>query len=216
MPDMPEVLFLPGWGASGGVYRDGLPAGWTLLSPPDFGKSGGHLDYYLAWLLGDLEARQRPVVLAGHSMGAALAVRAAVRAPGSVERLVLVGPAGLRLTKPIAISAAQFVMQVMDGRLPRADAFLSVRDVVLAPVSALRLALEVRSLDLTHEMTTIRQRGMPVTVIGCTTDTLVTPRHCRSVARLLGARYREVRLDGGHMWMLGRGDRLGLELNAAL
>jgi pimeloyl-ACP methyl ester carboxylesterase len=216
MRNQADVLFLPGWGAPDGVYRDGLPSGWILLSPPSFKESGGRLDHYVEWLLGELETRAHPIVLGGHSMGGALALLAAVRAPDLVERLVLVGPAGLRLTKPIALSAAQFLRQVADGRLRRADALSGVASAVRAPASALRLAMEVRSLDLSGQMELIRRRGVPVTVIGCSTDTLVTPGHCQRAAGLLGARYREVRLDGGHMWMLGRAQRLGRELTAAL
>lgn len=187
-----------------------------MLWPPTFREGGGRLDHYVHWLLGQLDRRRAPVVLAGHSMAAAVALLAAVRTPESVERLVLVGPAGLRLTKPIAISALQSLKQVTDGRLARADAIHGARDVARAPMFALRLALEVRSLDLSRQMTLIRQRGTPVTIIGCSSDTLATLGHCRRAARLLGASHREVRLDGGHMWMLGRDELLGRELTAAV
>jgi pimeloyl-ACP methyl ester carboxylesterase len=198
------------------VYRGGLQAGWQLLRPPTFKQGGGRLDHYLDWLLGELDARGRPVVLGGHSMGGALALLAAARAPQLVERLVLVNPAGLRLTKPMRLSAAAFFGQVRSGRLARSDAIAAIGGVVRAPLSALQLAIEVRALDLSRQMQLIRDRGTPVTVIGCSTDTLVTPGHCRRAAGLLGARYREVRLDGGHMWMLGSGETFGMELTAAL
>jgi homoserine acetyltransferase len=66
----------------------------------------------------------------------------------------------------------------------------------------LRLAQAVRRLDLTREMRGLRRAGIPIEVVGCTSDSLVTPAHCRSVAELLGADYRELALGGGHMWML--------------
>jgi hypothetical protein len=44
--------------------------------------------------------------------------------------------------------------------------------------------------------------GLPTEVVACTTDALVTPAHRRTAATLLGADYRELALDGGHMWML--------------
>ena len=43
-------------------------------------------------------------------------------------------------------------------------------------------------------------------MIGCATDTLTTAAHCRRVATLAGADYRELELTGGHMWMLRHPD----------
>ena len=54
-----------------------------------------------------------------------------------------------------------------------------------------------------------------VTVIGCSTDTLVTVASCRRAASVIHARYRELPLDGGHMWMFGRWERFRRELLAA-
>ncbi len=48
----------------------------------------------------------------------------------------------------------------------------------------------------------MRAAGIPVLVVGCSTDTLVTGGHARAIADLLGAEYRELTLAGGHMWML--------------
>lgn len=49
-------------------------------------------------------------------------------------------------------------------------------------------------------------------LIGCASDTLVTPAHCRRAAFLLGASYRELAITGGHVWMLSDGERLATEL----
>jgi pimeloyl-ACP methyl ester carboxylesterase len=74
------------------------------------------------WLLAELAAAPSPRILGGHSMGAALAVGvAAALLPERVERLVLVGPAGLRLTKPIRRSAAQFASQAWRRQLAARD-----------------------------------------------------------------------------------------------
>jgi hypothetical protein len=43
------------------------------------------------------------------------------------------------------------------------------------------------SIALSTEMQGVRRHRIPTTVIGCVTDTLVTIRHCRQAARLLGA-----------------------------
>jgi Mg-chelatase subunit ChlD len=60
----------------------------------------------------------------------------------------------------------------------------------------------VRALDLRRECARVRAAGIPTTVIGCVSDTLVTTDRTRTLAEALGARYDELDLDGGHMWML--------------
>ena len=53
-------------------------------------------------------------------MGAALALLAAIDRPDLVERLILLSPAGLPLTKPIPSSLVTWVRQVATGRFPLA------------------------------------------------------------------------------------------------
>jgi Mg-chelatase subunit ChlD len=71
-----------------------------------------------------------------------------------------------------------------------------------APRAALDLAMHVRALDLRRECARIRDAGIPTTVIGCVSDTLVTTDKAHALAEALGARYEELNLRGGHMWML--------------
>ena len=145
-------------------------------------------------------------------MGAALAVLAAASAPERVEALILIGPAGLPLVKPVRRSAHDLVQQTVRGRHQIRDVALSAFDLASAPRASIRLARRLRRLDLSTEMRSVGRSGTPVTVIGCDTDTLVTTEQCRKAARLLGAEYREVRLDGGHVWMFGRWPALTREL----
>jgi Mg-chelatase subunit ChlD len=42
----------------------------------------------------------------------------------------------------------------------------------------------------------VRAAGIPTTVIGCVTDTLVTTDRTRTLAEALGARYEELDLHG--------------------
>jgi pimeloyl-ACP methyl ester carboxylesterase len=95
-----SALFIPGWGARASLYRSALPDGWEVLQPPSFRSSGGAIEAYPAWLSAELDRRTGPFTLGGHSFGAVLAVLAAVRGGVDVERLVLVEPAGLPLSKP--------------------------------------------------------------------------------------------------------------------
>lgn len=146
-------------------------------------------------------------------MGGALALLAAAARPEHIEHLVLISSAGLPLVKPMALSATQFAGQVASRRFAPRHTYQSLRDVLTAPRSALRVARTVRGLDLTHQMTKLRASGLRVTVIGSATDTLVTSASSRRIADLLAARYVEVAHEGGHMWMFGRWPAFARELS---
>jgi hypothetical protein len=88
------------------------------------------------------------------------------------------------------------------GVHPVADALTSARELGRSPRGSIRLVRALRKLDLTAQMRRVRAAGIPTTVIACSTDTLVTPAHCHRVAGLLGGRYRDLELGGGHVWML--------------
>ncbi len=152
--------------------------------------------------------------LAGHSMGGALAVLAAATRPELVERLILLSPAGLPLAKPMHRSAAQFVGQTAGRRFSTRLTAQAVAGVAWAPASALAVARAVRGLDLADDLERVRAAGVPATVVGCTSDTLVTTAHCRRIADLLGADYCEQVSEGGHMWMFGRWGAFAAALGA--
>jgi pimeloyl-ACP methyl ester carboxylesterase len=210
MPRAP-AFFLPGWGAPADLYRPGLPPGWNALDPPGF-RGGADLEANARWLRRQLE-REGPAALGGHSMGGALAVLAAATSPELVRSLVLFSPAGLPLTKPMRTSARDFFGQFTSGLYPPGHVARAARELLRAPRSALTLARRLRGLDLGAEMSRVRDAGIPVVVVGCATDTLVTTAHCRAAASLLGASYREIEGPGGHMWMLGAWPKLRSELN---
>ena len=193
------ALFIPGWGAHPSLYRGALPSGWEVLEPPTFRASRGSFEAYPAWLRFELESRTGPFVLGGHSFGAALAVVAASRDQHPIERLVLVDPAGLPLSKPIRACLADFGSQLATGLYPLRPAARSIASALAAPRAALRLAGSVRSLDLSSELDALRRCGVPCSVITADTDSLTPPEHCRKVARLAGGDYRELRVAGGHV-----------------
>jgi pimeloyl-ACP methyl ester carboxylesterase len=148
-------------------------------------------------------------------MGAALAIEAAAAAPAQVRALILLSPAALPLSKPISASLGRFVLQLAQLQYPLAETTRSIAEVLTAPRHALRVALAVRSLDLTEELAGVRRAAIPSTVVACTTDTLVTTAHCHAVSHAIGARYHELTLNGGHMWMLTASSRLRTELTTA-
>jgi pimeloyl-ACP methyl ester carboxylesterase len=197
-------VFLPGFGARARLYAGGLPDGWHTADPPPPAVSQGSLVNLRDWAVSEIAARPGRTLVAGHSMGAALAVLAAATAPDHVAGLVLIAPAGLPLRKPVRKSATDLVHQLAAGLYPLADALQSARELARSPRGAVRLVRALRGLDLSAQMKRVRAVGIPTTVVGCTTDTLVTPALCRRAAALLGAEYRELTLAGGHVWMLHR------------
>ena len=145
-------------------------------------------------------------------MGGALAILAAATVPKRISALVLLAPAGLPLEKPVTNSLRNFVAQAAAGRYRLRDVVSSATELAASPRASVRLVRELRQLDLSAEMIRVREAGVRTTVIGCATDTLVTPDQCRRTARLLAASYRELSFDGGHVWMFGRWHRLAREL----
>ena len=197
-----SALFVPGWGARASIYRTALPPGWEVLEPPTFRATGGSLGAYTTWLQDELDRRTGPFVLGGHSFGAALSVLAAARGDAEIERLALVDPAGLPLSKPMYLCLRDFARQLATGIYPVRPAVQSIGSALVAPRAAMRLARAVYALDLRRELAEFRSRGLPCTVLAAGTDTLTPPAHCRTVASLAGGDYHELDVSGGHVWFL--------------
>ena len=209
-------LFVPGWGAPHGFYSAGLPQGWEAVDLPSFRATRGDLFRYRRWLGAEIARRGTRVSLAGHSMGGALAVLAAADQPDLVAELILISPAGLPLEKPIRASTATFLGQVVRGCYPARELCRAIVMTALAPTSALRLAQIVHGLDLTLELKRVRTHAISCSVIGCSTDELTTPAHCRRVATLLNGSYREVDASDGHIWPISHPEVLTAELVSEL
>jgi pimeloyl-ACP methyl ester carboxylesterase len=158
-------LFVPGWAATAGLYAAGLPEGWEALQPPSFRATHGELPAYRGWLGAELARRPGPVMLAGHSMGAALALLAATDNPGRVEKLVLLSPAGLPLTKPIPASIATFAGQDLRRRYPTRELWRTLTRTVASPRAGLRVARTVHDLDLTSALERATSSSPPPTAV---------------------------------------------------
>ena len=209
-------LFVPGWGATPGLYRAGLPEGWVALELPSFRSTGGDFGAYRRWLADEIARRPAPIALAGHSMGGTLALLAAAEQPELVEQVILLSPAGLPLTKPMQKSVRTFARHVLHGCYPAAELGRMVFGAVAAPRAALRLARTVHGLDLAPELARIRALGLPCTIVGCSGDELTTSAHCRALAEALDADYRELDAADGHIWPVTQPELLARELGAAM
>jgi len=210
----PEAIFIPGWGARARFYAAGLPDGWVAVDPPPFRRARS-LEAFREWLVRELERQPGPIALAGHSMGAALALRAAADDPATVASLVLFAPAGLPLTKTLSRSFATFFREIAAGRFPLRVALEGAAEVVRAPLAALRVGTDVRRLDLTAAMEAVRRAGIPTTIVSAPSDTLVTPAAAQKMAQLTGGELVEVPAVGGHLWMFGDWPRFRAVLRAA-
>jgi pimeloyl-ACP methyl ester carboxylesterase len=178
-------------------------------------RSTGSLARYRDWLVEDVLGREGPVVLGGHSMGAAVAVLAAAAEPDAVSQLTLVAPSGLPIAKPVARIAYDFLRNVAAGRFHAADVLPPLGDAVRHPLAAGRLARTLRCMDLSRHLASLRGAGVRSTVIGCTSDTLTPPELTRRIAELLGADYRQVDAVGGHAWMFSSWELFARELAQA-
>ena len=92
-----------------------------------------------------------------------------------------------------------FAGQVRDRIYPLQLALRAAGAIAAAPRSAARLARSVRRLDLAEQLALL---AVPTEVVACRGDTLTTVAHCRRIASLARAQYRELDVQGGHMWML--------------
>jgi pimeloyl-ACP methyl ester carboxylesterase len=207
-------IFVPGWGARARFYAPGLPVGWKAVDPPPF-RHAGSLEEFRTWLVRVLEHQPGPVALAGHSMGGALALRAAADDPAAVASLVLFAPAGLPLTKTLSRSFAAFARELSARRFPLRVALQGSLEILRAPRAAFRVGDDVRRLDLTAAMEEVRRAGIPTTIVSARSDTLVTPAAAARMAELTGGRLVEVAAVGGHLWPFGDWPRFRAELQAA-
>lgn len=167
------------------------------------------------WLVEELVSRGRPTTLAGHSLGAALAIAAAADRPDLVERLILLSPAGLPLSKPMHASLALTLKQVAQGLYPPREVVATLGETIKHPRAMHRLSREAHDLDLRAEMTRVAAAAIPAQVIAGADDTLTTPAICRTIASILDCSYEQI--DGaGHMWMLTDPARLRAVLDEPL
>ena len=224
------VLFLHGWALGNRAYKRALKRlvrlGCRVYAPalPDFGGTEGlpagyrTVEHYAGWAAAflDVVGVDEPVLVAGHSLGGAVAARLTHDFPDRVAHLVLInslgapvwtdGPSGTRhlherplwhwvisFSKDIAVSdtAGPTVRMIVEDCVP---------NVVRNPLGMLRAAAMARTVDLVTELVAVRESGVPVTAVSSDGDLIVPPASFHALCRSLGVQGRVV--PGRHSWLL--------------
>ena len=107
-----------------------------------------------AWLAGRIEELERPVDLAGHSLGALVSVRVAALRPDLVRRLVLISPPGVGPPRsPLAY--AWPLARTMLGSRPSFLVRLTYDGLRAGPRNLARGGLHVARADITAELAAV-------------------------------------------------------------
>lgn len=227
--DGPPVLFLHGWGLTARSYADALPliaaTGSRVIAPalPGFGRSdpldGAYTFEKLAGWVADLLGHvgiEQPAAIVGHSFGGAVATATAWYHPERVRALVLVNSIGgsvwkngrrgerLMADRPLWDWGLR-----LPGEFRRRDYHrvlpVVVRDLVgnaLMNPRALRRAADLaRTADLRDELATLAERGLPVSILWGSEDTVVPEAAFLSMCAAAGAP-GDIIEDAGHSWLL--------------
>jgi pimeloyl-ACP methyl ester carboxylesterase len=223
------VLFLHGWALGSRAYKRALKRltrlGCRVYAPalPDFGGTeglpGGYrsIGDYAGWADAFLDAVgvTEPALVAGHSLGGAVATRLTHDFPDRVAHLVLINSIGasvwtdtphVRLvaerplwhwvtsfSKDLVISdrAVATVRAIAEDCLP---------NLIGNPLGLARGAAIARRADLAADLAGVRRSGVPVTVVSSEGDLIVSRASFDELCRSLGVSGRLV--PGRHSWLL--------------
>jgi pimeloyl-ACP methyl ester carboxylesterase len=221
----PVVVLVHGLGGFAASWQptiDALAGQATLLAPdlPGFGRSAKPptrygLDFFAAALDGFLEALgARPTALVGHSLGAGVALAWALRRPGRVDRLALLGglvpgftyrpsPAFRLLAlagvgEAVALLGCAPLYRAALARCfyrarPEAVAFLIEHDYAIRTTWGARAAYLATLRAVREDFASrgpayrraLAELDLPVLLIHGRQDRVVPAGHCREVARVL-------------------------------
>ncbi len=231
------VVFVHGWALGSRSYKRALKRvmalGCRVYAPalPGLGGSsalpGGDddLEGYAGWLDGFFDAVgiREPALVAGHSLGGAVATRFTHDHPDRVSHLVLINAVGAAVWKEVAGEvrylaerplwgwAADFSRDIVTSHglssTVRAIAEDALPNIVRDPAGMWRAARLARRADLREELESICGSGVAVSAISSVGDLVVPTASFTELCRSLGVAGRVVR--GRHSWLLGEPDLFG-------
>jgi pimeloyl-ACP methyl ester carboxylesterase len=215
----PPLVFVHGWGLSGRAYRAALERlvarglrVWAPTLPP---HEAGGLAGYAGWLNAFCGAVgiDEPVVLAGHSLGGAVAVQTAHDFSDRVRGLVLVNAiGGAMVPRPFW----NWGWRLPQELLPLRDATRvvplvldsAIANVLRHPRAAWHAAGVARVADLSAELAALEARGVPVVVLWSHDDAFITRDAFDSMCAALGSPVT-VTVAGNHAWLIADPDGFG-------
>lgn len=236
--DGPPVVFLHGWGLTARSYAKALPmiaaTGARVLAPalPGFGRSdalpGEYTFEKLArWVDALLEHADvdEPAAFVGHSFGGGVATATAWHYPDRARSLTLVNSVGgsvwkqdngqrdgrLLVDRPLwdwgLRLPTEFGQRDYRRVLP-----VVLRDIVgnalSNPAAVWRAADLARQADLRTELSTLAERGLPVSILWGSEDTVVPEATFLAMCEAAGAP-GDIIADAGHSWLLADPEGFG-------
>jgi pimeloyl-ACP methyl ester carboxylesterase len=229
------LLLLHGWGGGATHWRRVWPAlatRYRCLAPdlPGWGDSEKpnvpySFEWYADWLAELLDARgASPAFVAGHSMGASIALQFALRHPGRVAKLALLNPVvrgsdGIKaetrmLSKPVLrhigflLARRRWFLRYLTrhfteriGGLEESDMLLVARGTYASMTRSLEA---LKTADFTGSLASIKA---PSLVIGADTDREIPPEQSRLAAAIPGSRL-EILKGAGHATPLEKPDEV--------
>ena len=222
---MDTIFLLHGAGMDGSVWKpqvdalrgEGIDARAVDLPGHGGRDDGGPLPAIAAmadWLIGHLaDEGAGGCVLAGHSMGALVALEAAVRAPSLVRALGMLGCAADMRVHPGLIAAAEGdspdapTMIARWGVNKDAEAVAAfVEDLLLGTRPGV-LASDLKACDAYRDMLTSAARvDIPALVVAGGVDKMTPPAGAEPLVAALNDVTFEILPDTGHMMTLERPD----------
>lgn len=208
----PALVCVHGLSGSARWWSDVLP--WFEHAGPvvvlDVPRSL-HPEQLTDWLIARLETLDPPVDLAGHSLGALVAVGVACRRPDLVHRLVLVAPPGIT-ARPVVSYLWPLVRTVTASR-PRFVATLVTDALRSGPRNIVRGGLHVSGADIREELASV---AAPTLLVWGARDRIVPPADAAVWReRLPGAR-SVVLAHAGHVPMVDAPEELGAAIESFL
>ncbi|MBI5419337.1 MAG: alpha/beta fold hydrolase [Deltaproteobacteria bacterium] len=213
------IVFVHGSGGSHHTWRDqwaGLKGAARLVIPdlPGHAESSGSpresVEAYAEWLADFVkETGLRKFILAGHSMGGAVALQAALSGIGGLEALILAGTGAKLKISPVIFDGIagrfrEFAPELVEWMMAKATGPL-LRDDVTKDVLSTRPAAflsDFRACDSFDVMDRIGRIDVPTLVIQGDDDRLTPLKYGEYLATNIRGAILKIIHDAGHLAML--------------